>query len=180
MWFGSSQVCMDPTAHERYRDRVLAGIDDFMRYKAFCRNVTVEQPTVWSSDFEHWCDAVGCEGEHDPRCLPFHVFRARPMKLEEVEGREQFAHVYGSGSIRVDHEKMEWRLGPRDFHSGVEAHIAGCNLRPGLHWDVKPPSGGPKKIMTTIEAWLVSRYVNVYPNAHIRNAAGGAKRIFPK
>jgi hypothetical protein len=102
------------------------------------------------------------------------------MKLEEVEGREQFAHVYGSGSIRVDHEKMEWRLGPRDFHSGVEAHIAGCNLRPGLHWDVKPPSGGPKKIMTTIEAWLVSRYVNVYPNAHIRNAAGGAKRIFPK
>ena len=179
VWFESASVCLDPTVQERFRERVLCSLEAFVRYKSFCRNVSIDRPTEWLNQFELWCHTVECEGEHDPRCLPLHVFRARPMKLELAPEREQFASYYGSGSIRVDEEKMEWRLSPRDFHGQGAAQIAGRELRQGFHWDVRPLSG-PTRMMTTTEAWLVYNYINVYPNAYIRSTQRNSKKIFPK
>jgi hypothetical protein len=179
LWFGSVSVCFDPTVKERLREKVLCGLEDFVRHKSFCQNLSVERPTEWLSQFEQWCDAVECEGEHDPRCLPLHVFKANRMRLELALERELFASHYGTGSVRVDAERMEWRLSPRDFHGQGVAQIAGYELRRGFHWDVCPLSGRPTKIMTTTEAWLVYRHINVYPNAYIRNSSD-SKKIFPK
>jgi hypothetical protein len=179
VWFGSVSVCLDPTVQERFRDRVLCSLDTFVRHKSFCHSLSLDRPTDWLAQFEQWREAIECEGEHDPRCLPLHVFKARQMRLDLIPDRELFARHYGMGSVRVDAEKLEWRLSPRDFHGQSVAQIAGWELRPGFHWDVKPLAG-PTKIMTTTEAWLVYRHINVYPNAHLRTKQRDSKKVFPK
>ncbi len=179
LWFESVSVCLNPTVQERFRDRVLCSLETFVRYKSFCSRVSIDRPTEWLPQFEQWRSAVDCEGEHDPRCPPLHVFRARPMRLEFSSERESFAHHYGSGSTRVDAERMEWRLSPHDFHGRSVVQVSGRELSQGFHWDVKPLSG-PTRIMTTTEAWLVYKHINVYPDAHIRSKNRDSKKIFPK
>jgi len=178
IWFGPVFVCVDPTVQERYRERVLCSLETFVRYKSFCRYVSLENPTEWLADFEQWCHACECEGEHDPRCLPLHVFRASQGDLDLASERGLFARRYGAGSVRVDEERMEWRLLPRIFHGQGGTQIAGYDLRPGLHWDVRPLSG-PTRIMTTTEVWLVYAHINVYPNANLRSKPRNSKKLFP-
>lgn len=101
------------------------------------------------------------------------------MRLDLAAQREEFASLYGGGSVRIDDDKREWKLSPRDFHGRETVQIAGRDLRPGFHWDVTPLAGSAK-IVTTSQVWQVYRYVNVYPNAHVRGRHPDARKIYPK
>lgn len=178
--FERVEVSLDPVAQKgAIRERFLVGLEAFSRYKSFYSRVSVEQPTDWLEGFERWCMIVECEGEHDPRCLPLHVFKARQLSLDEPAQRDEFARLHGDGSVRVDDEGKAWRLSPRDFHGRESFQVAGLSLRPGFHWDVTP-SGRFARVITTTQIWEVYRYINVYPNAHIRGRHPDARKIYPK
>ena len=177
--FDRVSVPLDPIVQERTRERLMVDLRAFSLYKFFYSRISTERPNDWLADFERWHGCVECEGEHDPRCLPLHVFKGEQIGLELASQREEFAKRYGSGSVRVDDDKREWRLSPRDFHGREVAQIAGRDLRPGFHWDVAPLAGSTR-IVTTTQVWQVFNYANVYPNAHVRGRPPDARRIYPK
>lgn len=176
--FERVEVPLDPRP-QGSRDRLLVNLEVFSRYKSFYSRISIEQPAGWLGDFERWHRVVHCEGEHDSRCLPLHVFKAQQLNLDVITQREEFARLYGDGSVRVDDEKRMWRLSPRDFHGREPAQVAGYDLRPGFHWDVTPRAGFAK-IITTTQVWEVYKYVNVYPNAHVRGRHPDARKVYPK
>jgi hypothetical protein len=176
--FESVAVCIDPMAHERTSERVLISLREFTRYKTFYYKIASD-PTDWLPGFEQWCGLVDCSGEHDPRCLPLHVFKAEQVNLEGGTERELFGSKYGPGSIRVDDDNRQWQLKPREFHGRDIVEVAGCALGPGFHWEVGPLSGSTK-VTNTVEAWHVPTYINVYPTAHLRGRAPYSRKIFPR
>lgn len=178
--FERVEVSLDLTVQKgATRDRLLVSLRVFSLYKSFYSQISIEQPARWLEDFERWHGVVHCEGEHDPRCLPLHVFKAQQLNLDVPTQREEFARLYGDGSVRVDDESRLWKLSPHDFHGREPAQVAGWSLRPGFHWDVTPHAGYTR-IVTTTQVWEVYKYANVYPNAHIRGRHPNARRVYPK
>jgi hypothetical protein len=80
---------------------------------------------------------------------------------------------------RIDDEKREWKLSPRLFHGNDTLYVAGCQLRAGFHWDVRPISK-TTQILTTTAVWRVNRYINVTPDAQVRGGPPHAEMIFPR
>lgn len=175
--FDSVSVPLDPIA--KTRDRLLIDLQTFSRYKSFYAKVSVAHPDGWLPDFERWQSCIDCDGEHDPRCLPFHIFKAESAGLEVASQRDDFSDRYGKGSARRDNDEREWRLSPRDFHGTESAQISGYELRPGFHWDVTP-SAGYARIVTPLEVWQVANYINIYPSAHIRGRPPHARKVYPQ
>jgi hypothetical protein len=133
----------------------------------------------WLESFGAWLNAIGCEGERDPRCLPLHVFKTQGHDLNLPAGRAAFDSAHGSGAERSDGDRRKWSLTPHDYHGQETLSVAGRELRQGFHWDVEP-GRNTTTIVTTKEVWKVDRYVNVYPDAHVRGRAPFAKNITPQ
>ena len=149
----------------------------FVRYKAHARRLPAE-PTDVSHHLdscEESCGEMDCEGSHDPRCLPFHVFTTKCADLDEQQQRRRFDDVHGTSARRRDGRNLTWRPDPA-LHGRDRLHVAGCKLQPGFHWDVSV-SDGPKTITTAMEQWRVSRYINVAPDAHLRGRKPYAWKI---
>jgi len=176
-------ICLDPRLTGNHlRERSLVKLRQFGLYKSFFFRFSSDQVAAsrWSSGFEDWCGQMACEGEHDPRCLPLHVFSSREFRLEDRDGRLSFAKQYGAGSIRRDEQGRTWELETHGFHAGDSLHVAGYPLRVGFHWHVAPPQNRSRAtIITTTAVWEVSEYVNVAPDAHVRGDLPHAKQIFP-
>ena len=142
-------------------------------------DVHFNQFAVWRSE------PPGCAGIDDPRALPFHVFEASGDRssLRDAGWDRRFRHRYGPANRRTDDEAKVWSRATH--HHGVDQlAVCRCFLPRGTHWDV---STGRQKVAlrTSHEVWqLTDRphdYVNVYPDAFVRNAPGStARRVWPR
>ena len=159
----------------------------FVRYKAFhCRIDPSRFSEHWEESaiaFQSWIGGIGCEGEGDPRCLPFHVFKTdyAGYDLDTQSDRQQFAQHHGSQSSRRDDNRLLWdRPYANQMHGQPVLQVAGRDLIRGFHWDVSPQRGS-QTVATTSEVWKIKRkgYVNIYPNAHIRGSKYSS-RVYPR
>ena len=175
---GQPFVPLNPEVPVRPKDTLQ--LRRFVRYKAYARRLPTNTIQVSShlDSCEMWGRSIGCESGHDPRCLPFHVFdtRRRQLNLDEIQHRQVFDNVHGSGPRRCDKQGLTWSLDPKAYHGGEELQVAGYRLPRGFHWDVSVP-GGPKVLTTGTDRWKVFRYVNIAPDAHFRGREPHARRI---
>ena len=151
------------------------GLGKFLRHKAFHFNVGKKDfAAVWAqslASFQEWLGRVDCEGQSDPRCLPFHIFgTAVPIEiLTAAKGRRTFANRHGPQSNRRDDNDLSWRSPRTALHGGEQLHISGHELERGFHWDVDSRKRR-RTVFTTEREWRVQRdeYLNIYPDGHIR------------
>lgn len=180
---GDVQVPTDPEA-DTTRDRTLLSLRRYALYKSFYVNLAgcTGDLVAWIGEFDSWCDCVACEGEHDPRCLPLHVFKGHheDQDLACEAGRAAFNRQHGGGASRVDGVGRTWSMNPHAYHGHPRLHVAGRLLRAGMHWDVRPPRRGPVRVVTPKEVWEVWRYINIYPDAAIRAARRYARLVYPR
>ncbi len=147
----------------------------YIDYKCFYCKVSADpENDGWTGMFARWCRVSHCEGEQDPRCLPFHVFRGDGKGLDVLENRQQFNELYGTAK-RCDDTKSIWNLLPRDYHGNETLHVAGHELSKGFHWDVK--IDGSRDFNTAQFAWRVTGHVNVYPDAFLRRGSGKVRDL---
>ena len=158
-------------------------ISRFVRHKAFhCRLPTTGLDGEWRSSlaaFDAWLQQVSCEGEGDPRCLPFHAFGTdfEIDRLGTAGGDAEFARAHGPQSARIDSNGLLWNRPRGAFHGGETLHVAGRDLVSGFHWDVS--SGGTRKRLTTTkDVWEIgpNGHLNVYPDQHVRIRESRAAR----
>ena len=171
--FGDTHVPIRPMLSKNpkhYRE-----LGRFLRHKAFYFKVGKRSfADVWESSlisFQEWLDRVDCEGQSDPRCLPFHVFKTVvPIGvLATDKGRRAFANTHGAPSNRHDDNELRWRSPRGALHGGEQLHISGYELKKGFHWDVD--SGKRRRtLFTTEREWKIQRgeYLNVYPDGYVR------------
>lgn len=173
---GAAQVSL--RARPRDITRHLRALGNYCLYKAFFMRLGADgDASVWIAPFERWAASVGCENEYDPRCLPLHVFASGlDHRLSVAEGRAAFDHHHGAGRRRQDDEQRHWSLDPSAYHGTDSLHVAGCGLPTGFHWDVRGDKRGTS-IWTPTEDWIVSQYVNVSPDAHVRGRPPAARRM---
>ena len=155
----------------------------FVLHKAYHKTLPAIslEDTWWPSleEFLVWVEGTYCEGETDPRCLPFHVFETKLdlAVLESRDGRRGFARMHGAQSSRSDENGFKWTRGV--LHGQGTLQVAGWELTTGFHWDV---AGKAKQLVTTTsQVWQIkpNGYVNVSPDAHIRGNRKGAKQVYP-
>lgn len=159
--------------HSSLRDCV--SLRQLCRHKAFFHRLRWNRDArSWAGGFERWASEVACAGYPDPRCLPMHVFASAKRwsrALLTSEGRQQFNLNFGHPA-RTDDRGLRWEsFGP--FHGGDVLHVAGHELPRGFHWDVQAEES--VVMSTPIEEWLVRKYVNVSPDAHVRGQEPKAK-----
>ena len=169
---GDAHVPIKPHPRSTVRDYVR--LRGFVRHKAF--HVRIPQNAVdsqWSSSlatFQRWLDGTWCDGEGDPRCLPFHVFETdfETSRLSSAEDRSAFEQMHGPQSSRVDDRQLRWARPPGAHHGRETLHVSGYGLIRGFHWDVSSERG--KSVTTISGTWEIHRggHVNVYPDAYIR------------
>ena len=158
-------------------------LNQFVSQKAFHCRIPIDgvesQGSPSLTAFHWWLTQVWCEGESDPRCLPFPVFSTTfdVARLATHEGRSVFPQIHGPQSSRRDHSNLLWRRGAN--HGRETLHIAGRNLVRGFHWDVSSLAR-EQHVATTSEVWRIgpNGYVNVYPDQHIR-LGFSARRLIP-
>jgi len=148
----------------------------FVEYKSFWVRLP-NDPTndSWVGAFANWCESIGCDGEHDPRCLPFHVFSGYGAGLGSADGRQVFDDKYGAGAQRTDGQGLRWILNPHEYHGQESLGIAGYNLRAGCHWDVT--ADVEWRISTPVGLWRANGHVNIYPDAHVRPRGPNVRRL---
>ena len=162
------------------------GLGQFVLHKAFHRKMqstnTVGSWDYFEEEFHDWLAGSHCQGEGDPRCLPFHLFRRRiPFDdLTTGEGQTRFTQRYGSQSSRLDDNGLCWNRPQRALHGRDILQVAGRELAMGFHWDVVAGSRG-STITTTSDVWQIKSngYINIYPDAHVRSG-GTASRKRPR
>lgn len=168
---GTAHAPIKPQPRMVVRDYV--PLHRFIAHKAFHRRIPMEDfESQWSSSLTAFCTWLGqidCEGEGDPRCLPFPVFSTKfnVSDLASREGRSVFAQIHGPQSSRRDDNELRWHRGPH--HGQAQLQVAGRVLAPGFHWDVTNRAT-EQRITTTSEVWRIGKngYVNVYPDQHVR------------
>jgi hypothetical protein len=169
------RIPLHPSEAEALRFRRHVPLRRFVEYKS-CWIRIPNDPTndSWIGVFESWCQRVECESEHDPRCLPFHVFSGDGTNLQNADRRRAFDDQYGTGADRFDEEESRWILNPREYHGLESLHIAGYQLRKGCHWDVTAEEW---RISTPVGLWRVDGHVNIYPDAHIRPRGSSVRKL---
>ena len=147
----------------------------FLCHKAFRFKVGKKNfSDVWESSltsFQEWLDHIDCEGQSDPRCLPFHIFQSVVSIdiLATDEGRRVFANMHGSPSNRHDDNALRWRSPRGALHGGEQLHVSGYELEKGFHWDVD--SGKRRRTVFTTEVKETiqrGQYLNIYPDGYVR------------
>lgn len=151
----------------------------FVSYKSLWVRLPPSDPMdeTWAGRFASWCDGVHCEGEHDPRCLPLHIFAGDGKGLDAAARRADFDNRYGTGPHRNDERTAAWRMEPKAFHALQavdQLHVSGFTLRRGCHWDVE---ANQYRISTPKGLWLVDGHVNVYPDAHVRGQRPSVRQL---
>lgn len=169
-------VCLYPHADTAIKLERLARLPKFVRYKALYRRVrTQDQAAGALSGFRHWLTNTPCDGDADPRVLPFHLFESKLSgDLNSEDGRRSFSDAHGAPRSREDGEGLKW--GYRVMHGYADLQVAGCQLTRGFHWDVRP-AGGAKLIYTPEAAWKVHVYLNIYPDGGLRGQSPYAKKV---
>jgi len=173
--FGTDPVVpLRPDLTEAIRFRRTVPLRQYLDYKS-CWIRVPNDPTnlTWVGVFEAWCARIDCEDEHDPRCLPFHIFSGTGGGLSSGDRRREFNERYGAGARRTDDSELAWVLEPRLFHGTEALTIAGYTCRPGFHWDV---SGAQWRLATPLGVWEGKGHVNVYPDAHIRPKGSNVRK----
>lgn len=175
--FGTDPVVpLRPSLVEAVRFRRTVPLRQYLDYKSCWVRVPNDPDNLtWAGVFESWCASVECEDEHDPRCLPFHVFTGNGGGLRAVEVRQAFNERYGSGARRRDESSLDWVLTPRLYHGTESLTIAGYRCRPGFHWEVA--GSHPWRLATPVGVWEGKGHVNVYPDAHIRPKGHNVRKI---
>lgn len=132
-----------------------------------------------------WPGAQRCRGEDDPRILPLHVFETNRdwHELPDPTAEREFTKRYGDTRTLRDEGGKDWQRA-QHYHGFDPLTVAGCRLKPGLHWDVSPATR-KATLHTSNEVWHLSNrgaYLNVYPDAVVRRTlrAGGVKRVWPR
>lgn len=179
------------TPNPRNSLRYFLPLQQFFRYKALHRRINIgvsadQEAERVAVDLEDWiAQSNKCEGENDPRCLPFHVFSANPKHydLDAPSGRRRFNQDHGPQGSRRDIKGLQWdRTNARDMHGRQALRVAGRQLIRGFHWDVSIGSRatGPTEVSNTAEIWRVEEegYVNIYPDAEFRSGRNST-RIYP-
>ena len=178
---GYAHVPRKPRPRPIVRDYV--ELHRFISHKAFhCKLPKVDTSDYWFTSlpaFRKWLGQICCDGESDPRCLPFHIFstKQRISDLATQVGRSAFVDVHGPQSSRVDNNKLRWDRPSGTYHGRETLHVAGRDLARGFHWDVLN-QGGRRQITTTKDIWEIgpNGYVNVYPDQHIRGGRLAKRR----
>lgn len=132
-----------------------------------------------------WPGAQRCRGEDDPRILPLHVFDTSQdwRGLPDPTAERAFEKLYGGPRKLRDEGAKEWQRA-HHYHGSDPLTVGGCELKPGLHWDVSPATR-KATLHTTNEVWHLSNpgaYLNVYPDAEVRltRRVSGVKRVWPR
>ncbi len=167
-----AEVCTHPLREFAISTRKVISIARYVQYKAY--SIPLHDwnanPAAWIVAFERWNAVVECEGEHDPRCLPFHVFLASGDEegLSDKGARDAFNRRWGAGQYRNDAQDLKWSV-DKSYHGTEELHVAGRTLQRGFHWNVEPQRPpGKKRIHTPMQEWEIRDYINVGPDADIR------------
>jgi hypothetical protein len=169
------RVPLHPREADALRFRRHIPLRQFVEYKCCWIRIPNDPANdSWVGTFAGWCERVECEGEHDPRCLPLHVFSCTGVGLQNHDRRRGFDDRYGPGANRVDDNGSQWILNPRDYHGLESLNVAGYPLRKGFHWDV---TGQEWRISTPVGVWSVSGHVNVYPDAHLRPRGSSVRKL---
>lgn len=169
-------VPLRPNADEAIRYKHTIPLFQYLDYKSCWIRVPHDAENLtWTGVFEGWCARIECEDEHDPRCLPFHVFTGKGAGLSSETSRRAFNQTYGPGAHRTDDASLEWRLEPRNFHGNESLTIAGYECRPGFHWDVVGRHRW--RLGTPSGIWEGTGHVNVYPDAHIRTKGNNVRKL---
>lgn len=152
---------------------------DFLRHKAYVSVVRsrAEVPSALQAAGTA-LSSLSCDGQADPRILPMHIFSPDGHKyaLDSTRGQRAFKAQHGSASSRRDAENRVWTHGPN--HAGPPLVVAGATLPAGFHWDVKVLRGS-SEFSNGWEVWQLidkNSYVNIAPNATVRNGARCSKR----
>lgn len=181
--FAQTYVCLHPHQHEAVRRNLLVRLPGFFEYKCFIELLDDEMGCTpeWIDGFADRFGSVplspACEGARDPRCLPLHVFSNKGAHdLSQTAGRIAFDNVHGLGGHRTDQDGRKWRLNPHAYHGQDQLHICGTPLPQGCHWDVEP-GGKSTLVVTTSDVWIVYRYVNIYPDSHVRGNKHYSKQL---
>mgnify|MGYP000845849848 FL=1 len=175
--FGSARVLLN--LFDQWSRRTSVTIEEYLGDAACVRIVSDESDLERViKDCMFWFDHPGGDlalNKNDPRCLPMSAFsRRRLYLLESPEARRIFKEKYkylGKGIQWLDDDGKLWD-GNGACHGLVPAHICGCALPLGWHWDVSWGKEGSKKMLVSNgwEAWEVGRngYINVCPDGSIR------------
>jgi hypothetical protein len=168
-------VSLHPSKEESLWSRWHVPLRRFLEYKSCWIRIPNDATNdSWIGAFAGWSERVECESDHDPRCLPFHVFSGDGRALQVADRRRAFDDRYGSGSRRVDEMDSEWTLNPREYHGMESLHVAGYTLRKGCHWDVVAEEW---RICTPGGVWRVKGHVNIYPDAYVRGRGLDVRRL---
>jgi hypothetical protein len=179
-------VRRDPRAHpSSYRD--LVNISNFTLYKAnFGMLRGHHDARRFMERFEEWPPDGSCDGPHDPRILPLHIFdnATEWLELDTRAQADTFAREFGPATNRRDVTGRSWDQASA-LHGSDSLTIAGCLLAQGFHWDVIRGHGG-EHIFTTHEIWRLynrNSYCNIYPDGYVRvggkSGGGKTRRVWP-
>ncbi|HEV2198938.1 MAG TPA: hypothetical protein VGR73_03885 [Bryobacteraceae bacterium] len=169
------RVPLDPNEVEALRFKRHVQLRRFVEYKSCWIRIPNDPANdSWIGVFASWCERIECEGEHDPRCLPFHVFSGEGAGLQYNGRRRAFDDRYGLGGDRIDGQGAQWILNTHEYHGFESLHVAGYQLREGYHWDVSAQNW---KISTPVAVWRVNGHVNIYPDAHLRPRGSSVRKL---
>lgn len=177
--FASCLIRTNPARNPAAK-REAIGLESFVFQKAVYQLVRADADVAAAfSTFEAWRRQTHCNGEDDPRVLPFHVFESASDRrsLGTEAGDAAFEHRHGRPSHRRDDRRNEWSRAQRTAYHGRDVlGVAGFALEPGMHWDVT----GKTKIQTSHQIWKLEGrhpYLNIYPNARVRHAQISTARL---
>lgn len=175
---GEVMVRLNP---RRSDPRNAISVSRYVKYKAWHDRIGRSQDEAAVNGivkhFRDWAGSTRCNGDPDPRCLPLHVFRIEgSYALDDSAERERFATNYGSPSRRTASNGIIWERSLAYHAIRDQLTVAGCVITPGFHWDVHP-GRGTGKVSNSREVWEIGRrgYVNIYPNAHVRDGENARK-----
>jgi hypothetical protein len=169
------RVALHPNEREALRLQVHIPLRRYIAYKTcWIRIPNDPENHSWVGVVTGWSERIECDGEHDPRCLPFHVFLGDGANLQDAERREAFDRQYGTGADRVDENGSRWLLNSHDFHGTESLQVAGYELRRGFHWDV---TARQWRISIPVGVWQVAGHINIYPDAHLRFQGSNVRKL---
>jgi hypothetical protein len=155
-------------------------LESFVRYKCDFLNVKPEHKIAAALDeLGKQLGLQWCNGERDARCLPLHTFAPKKdwANLESDEGVKLFERSHGPATQRIDAAERQWQVATA-MHGGESAYVGGVSIRSGFHWDVQGVGDG-SNLYNSAEVWRLGKgnYLNISPNAHIRQGARGRTGI---
>lgn len=180
---GSIRFCTEPPEEKAIRRDLTLKLLRHCQYKAYCSKFPENNGDLdtFIGGFDEWLNTINCDGDTDPRCLPFPIFKAQigVNNLANQVDRVAFDAAHRNGKVRgrLDGLGLAWETNPRDYHGHETLTVAGRALSRGFHWDVQNDNRKPKKLGSPTEIWKVNTYVNVFPDGKIAGRHPYAHKI---